>query len=300
MERALAAIIAGHPALALRTDLGGPVIEIATSQAKASIALQGAHVISWQPQGTSEVLWCSPLSRLDTGKAIRGGIPVCWPWFGIHASDATLPQHGYARTAMWTLEPVQPASTRADGAMALRFHLPPEQHPKSMCNGPATVSLLVEVGHTLKLTLETVNTGTTPVVITEALHTYFAVGDVKRISINGLDGAIYRDNADGGRSKTQSGDLEIAQETIALFDAAGDSCTLHDPILKRRIAIARTGTRSTIVWNPHANAARMADIPSGAERAFVCIESGAIGEAAVTISPGAKHALGVTYSIEPM
>ena len=264
---------------------GHGFVAIATPDCVAEIALQGAQVLHWRPQGQADVLWCAPLPPAGSGKAIRGGIPVCWPWFGPHATDATQPQHGLVRTANWTL--VETAVTVA-GARAV-FELE---------SWNCVIRLALEAGRTLSVALSTRNIGATPVIITEALHTYFRVGDVNSISIAGLDGHHYRDNTDGGREKCQYGDCRIAGETIALFDAAPDVCNIDDPLFGRRIAIRRDGGQSTVIWNPGAAAVKISDLPAGEQQHFVCIESGNVGAAAVTVMPGTTHQLAATYELE--
>lgn len=267
---------------------GYGIVQISTDACTCEIALQGAQVLRWRPKGHADVLWCGPLPEAATGKAIRGGIPICWPWFGPHATAPALPQHGLVRTVEWEL--AQTAATAA-GVQAVFTH--------TAATGP--VQLLVEVGERLRLQLTTANFSSAPLTITEALHTYFAVADVGAISIHGLDGCIYRDNTDAGRSKMHSGPLRIARETIALFDVAPELCTIDDPGddpgLSRRIQIRRAPGRSTVVWNPGAAATAISDLAAGAEKHFVCVESGNTGTSAVTIAPNRRHHLEVTYEV---
>ena len=263
---------------------GHAIVAIATSDCMAEIALQGAQVLRWQPKGQADVLWCAPLPVAGSGKAMRGGIPVCWPWFGPHATDANQPQHGLVRTVAWDL--VETAVT----ANGIRVVL---AHDSSGC----ALRLEIEAGAKLSVALAARNLSTAPVVITEALHTYFQVGDVSRIAIHGLDGCQYRDNTDSGCEKIQHGNVSINSETVALFDAAPGNCTIDDPSLNRRISITRTGGRSTIIWNPGAAASKISDLPAGEQQHFICVESGNIGTAAVCIAPGETHRLAVTYEV---
>lgn len=278
---------------------GGLVLDIATNAATATIALQGAQILSWAPRGHTDMLWCSPVSPLGGGKPIRGGIPICWPWFGPH-EDATKPQHGFGRNLVWDL--VDIAQLDDDGGhTVVTLRLPSEAKERGLFADGAMATAFIDIGRTLSLRVETDNEGDEPFTITEALHTYFSVGAASAIMIDGLDGATYRDNTDGGRAKTQTGPISIRRETIALFDRAPDVLTIKDPVLKRRIRISRDAdSHSTVVWNPGAAAAGMIEIPKGDETRFVCVESGNIGGSAVTIEPGGNHSCGVSYRIDPL
>ena len=266
---------------------GHTIIVANTMTAQLEIALQGAQLLSWQPKGQPDLLWCAPLPPAGTGKAIRGGVPICWPWFGPHASDPAQPQHGLVRTVDWQLS--HTAVTPAGVLIALT-------HDAWGC----ALRLDVEASSSLQLTLTTRNVGQQPVSITEALHTYFSVSDVGGIGIHGLDGCRFRDNTDGGAEKLQHGVCRTDKETIAVFDQAPDICEIDDPGLKRRIRIARRGGQSTVVWHPGASVAGFKDIPASTDRQFVCVESGNVGASTVTIAPGATHKLGVTYDLLPI
>lgn len=263
------------------------IVSIDTQHCRAEIAVQGAQVLSWRPAGQADLLWCAPLPPPDIGKAIRGGIPICWPWFGPHASDAGLPQHGLVRTAPWRL-----AETKAvaDGIL-VAFEI--TEHG-------AEVRLEVIAGRLLSVALTTHNVGSTPLIFTEALHTYFQVGDIDAIAVHGLDGCSYRDNTDGGRVKVWHGVCRMPSETIAVFDQTPDVVEIVDPVLRRRVLIKREGGLSTIVWHPGAAVGALQDVAAGTEKYFACVESGNVGASAVTIAPRAAHRLAVTYKIDAL
>jgi glucose-6-phosphate 1-epimerase len=212
---------------------------------------------------------------------------VCWPWFGPHPNDPTQPQHGRVRTINWRLVETRESS---DG---IRVAFEVDEFG-------ARVRLEVVAGAKLSVALTTHNLGSDPLVITEALHTYFHVGDVTRAQIHGLDGARYRDNTDGGIEKTWSGSGPMMRETIAVFEVAPDTAEIVDPVLGRRIRIRREGGRSTVAWHPGANLAPLKDVKPGTERQFACIESGNVWSSAVTVAPGADHRLAVSYEIVAM
>ncbi len=264
---------------------GHSIIAVRTPTASADIALQGAQILSWTPAGAGDVLWCAPLPKAGSAKAIRGGIPICWPWFGPHATDSSQPQHGLVRTAVWTL--LDTAVTEGGARISL-------VHAAWGCD----LRLDFDIGQCLSLTLSTTNVGASAVALTEALHTYFRVGDVAAVAVTGLDGLSYRDNADGGRQKSQCGAMRLPSETVALFPDAPDDAEISDPTLQRRIRIARSGGRSTVVWHPGASVASFTDIPAAMATGFVCVESGTIAPQVVTIAPGGTHQLSVSYGVD--
>jgi glucose-6-phosphate 1-epimerase len=263
---------------------GHPLIVVRSTLATAEIALQGAQILSWAPKGTADVLWCAPLPPASAGKAIRGGVPICWPWFGPHATDTSQPQHGLVRTVNWTLAQTE---LTAHGARVAFTH---------EARGCA-LRMEFEIGARLRMTLSTTNTTALPVSITEALHTYFRVGDARHAVVRGLDGLTYRDNADEAREKRQAGDVMCARETIAVFPDTPNTIELHDSQRGRGIRITRTGGCSTIVWHPGETAATFKDIPLGTAHQFVCVESGNVVPHAVVIAPGGMHQLSVSYDV---
>jgi D-hexose-6-phosphate mutarotase len=277
---------------------GFGVDELSGPAATARVSRKGGQVLSWAPKGFTDVLWVSPLATLSGNLPIRGGIPVCWPWFGPHASDPDAPQHGLVRTEIW--EPLESLETEEAGTLRLRA-------PEPVLGGLA-VALEVRAGETLSLTLVTTNLGNESAAITEALHTYFRISGLKTIRLAGLDGCDYADNNDPraagqpyGPIKRQSGAVSFDdQEMTRLYRHEG-SCTLIDAGLGRLVRMTKAGSRTTVVWNPGAARARtMPDLPPGANEMFVCIESGTAGPDRIVLAPGESHALEVTYSVETL
>lgn len=260
------------------------VVKLGGRGGQATVSLQGAQVLSWVNEAHGEMLWWSASSPAGTGAPIRGGIPICWPWFGPHATDTSLPAHGLARTTFFD---VASTGTRdGNGFVVLAADI-----------GDARLDVRVEAGAVLDVVFETTNRGRAPLGITEALHTYFAVGDVERVGVHGLDGCRYRDRTENDAWKEQSGALMIGAETNAHFDDTPAALRLSDAQRGHDIVIERSGGRSTVVWNPGRSAAKMADVPAGEERRFLCVESGNVGAAAVVVDAGASHRLGVNYSV---
>jgi D-hexose-6-phosphate mutarotase len=179
----------------------------------ARIHTYGAHVVSWVPRGAADVLWLSPLADSTPGAAIRGGVPLCFPWFGPHPTGGGA-AHGFARVSVWRLVEAASASASApdgdlgaaDGGhaaddVALTLELTEQDVDPTLATAwphPFTARLRIVVGQRLTLSLTVTNTGDHPITVSEALHTYLAVGDVRRAEVRGLEGAVHVDAADGG------------------------------------------------------------------------------------------------------
>jgi D-hexose-6-phosphate mutarotase len=276
------------------------VADITNTLASASICLQGGQLLSWQPVSTAEpVLWLSKDARFATDKSIRGGIPVCWPWFGAHGSESSFPAHGFARIQPWQVK-----GTRSldDGSTELSLIMPINAAAQNMWPHQAQLDMLINVGDSLKIALITRNLGDADFSITEALHTYFQVSDVAQVQVEGLDGIHFHDKAAGWTQGDQTGAVAFTAEVDRVYVNTPKRCTIVDPAWQRRIHINKLGSQSTVVWNPwSARAAQMGDLgtddASGWKR-FVCVESGNALENAVTVAAGKSHTLAVEYRVE--
>lgn len=274
------------------------VAEVANQHALANIALQGAHVATFQPRGEEPVLWLSPNAKFAPGKSIRGGVPICWPWFGPHASDSKLPGHGFARTVPWEL-----LETRAlaDGSTFLRFQLVQNDSTRAQWPHPSTAQLKVTVGRALRLELVTSNTGPAPFALGEALHTYFQISDVGNMTIRGLENCEYMDKVNGSARFTQQDGIVITSEVDRVYVSTAADCLIEDKGLQRAIRIHKEGSQSTVVWNPwQEKAEKMGDFGPKLHRDMVCVESGNALENVVTLQPGATHRLLAVYSTEKL
>lgn len=277
---------------------GMTVITVNNAHGKAEIAMQGAHLISWTPAGQQPVVWVSPEAKVTQGKSIRGGIPVCWPWFGPHASEASYPAHGFARTLPWELIA---SAEMADGSHRLAFRYVATDASRAQWPHPCEAEMVLTIGATLQAELVTRNIGDEAFTIGEALHTYFQVSDVREISIDGLDGVSYLDKVDNFANKTQQGAITIASEVDRVYlDTAAD-CVINDPTYGRRIRIAKRGSQSTVVWNPWVEKAdKMGDLGPDGYLRMVCVESANAAGNVVEVAPGAEHRLWVEYSSEAL
>jgi glucose-6-phosphate 1-epimerase len=274
-------------------------LSVSTRLCTAEVYLQGAHVCRWQPDGHPHpVLWMSGRSLFEPGRPIRGGVPICFPWFGPNARAPHAPIHGTARTQAWELDAV---TAEPGGAIVARLSL--ASGDTSRAFDPAEFSLLytVRFGSALDLALTVTNAGASAMRFEEALHTYLAVGDVSRVSVAGLDGADYYDKVDGMRRKRQAGAVTIAAETDRLYVDTTAAVTLDDPALGRRIVVSKTGSRSSVVWNPWiAKSAAMPDFGDDEWTGMTCVETANAADNAVTLDPAGRHTMAATVSVAPI
>lgn len=290
--------IAGHIQF-VEGDGGMAMAEITNAHARARIVLQGAHLVDWQPAGQEPVIWVSGLARFAPGKSIRGGVPICWPWFGAHAGDSAMPAHGFARTVMWD---VLETKEMTDGGTYLRFGLLETEATRKLWPHPSCVQVEFSIGKTLKIDLVTRNLGTRPFVLGEALHTYFRISDVAQMTIRGLQGTAYMDKAGGANALCkQLNGIRIESEVDRVYMDTKSDVLIKDRGLARVIRVAKQGSRSTIVWNPWTEKAeRMGDFGPDGFRDMVCVESGNALDDTVTVKPGEVHRLSVLYTLEAL
>jgi glucose-6-phosphate 1-epimerase len=273
--------------------IAGPALRLAVPGGEAIVALDGGHVVAWEPRGHKPVLWLSP-GRPTAGKALRGGIPVCWPWFADHPTDTTKPAHGFVRTRPWRLVA---ASRKAE---VVRVQLSIATHADDALIWPhsACVDIVVTLGETLALDLVTHNTGTDTFALTQALHTYFAVGDSAKVTVEGFDGLSYADKLDGFSRRRQTGVITFAGEVDRIYDTHDGHAVIIDRHWQRRIEIAKSGSRSSVVWNPGAvKGAQLGDLGSDGWRRFVCVETCNAGRDIVHLDPRAVQTLSATYTV---
>lgn len=287
--------VAGH--VAFEAGEGGmPRAVVSNDLAQATVYLHGAHVTAFQPRGHAPVLWTSELAEFRAGKAIRGGIPLVWPWFGPHPTDESLPQHGFARVAEWGV-----ASTRAldDGRTEVVLELSDDARTRAHWPRPFALEVRVTVGMNLEVALTNRNTGAQPVRVGAALHTYFFVGDVTSARIGGLEGREYIDQVNRRLVKRQRGSLAFTGEVDRVYLDTPDECVVADPILGRRIRVAKAGSRTTVVWNPWVEKARkLVDFPDEHYTTMVCVEAANAEGDVRSIPPGGSHTLSQAISVE--
>jgi len=260
-----------------------PIIEVSNENATARIALHGAHILSYTPQRQQPVIFTSKQAIYRAGKAIRGGIPICWPWFSAHPTDPSQPSHGYARISYWKLT----HSESNNDLSTLRFSLTHES---------LHAELQISIGASLKVALTTTNTGTSEVTIGGALHSYFLVSDIGNIAISGLDQIHYSDTLTN-TEEIQSGEIRISEEIDRVYHDTTETVTLYDAQWNRSIVVEKSGSHSTVIWNPwKENAHSMADLGDDEYRKFVCIEAANAHADTYPLSPGSSHTLSTTIT----
>src|SRR5215472_10088700 len=221
--------------------------EINTPSAEAELYLQGGHLARWRPDGQQPVLYLSPSSFFLPGKAIRGGVPIIFPWFGNRESGKSGPAHGFARTAQWTLEDSRELE---DSRVEVTLGLRSDDAFRKFFGGEFELRFRVTIGRELEMAIETSNVGKEPFTFEEALHTYLAVGDVRKVSVRGLENTIYVDKTDAFVRKSQKDEVRIAQETDSVYLNTRATCIVSDPAWNREIIIEKSGSDSTVIWNP--------------------------------------------------
>ena len=275
--------------------LGLPALLIRTPLATAALSLHGGQLLSCVPQGFDDLLWLSPCSQRAPA-AIRGGVPVCWPYFGRQGQADDAPQHGFARNTTWALVVV---THGPEDETTIELSLP--EHADT----PLRLSQTLRIGHGLTQTLITRNTGAVPVAFTQALHTYFRVGDAQRVQVDGLENLAYADKYDG-REHRQSGAWDLLDprdpgRSDRIYHRAGGRYALHDPVLRRRIELTTSGSRSLVVWNPgEQGIAAISDAPVDGWREFICLEVANAGEDVIELAPGQTHTLQQTIDVSPL
>lgn len=273
-----------------------PVVELRHGGAVATVALDGAQVLGYTPAGQQPVIFLSRQAAFKPGKSARGGVPVCWPWFGGVRDNPSIPFHGFARMAAWELR--RAAATNEHTTVELA--LAPSDFTRSYWPHEFELSLRVQLGAQLRLDLTAHNTDGQPVELTAALHTYFRVGEIGQVAISGLDGVGYIDKLDGDRQKLQQGDIRIAEMVDRIYVGTSGACVIDDDALGRRIVVGKEGSNSVVVWNPWAEEAKkIADMADEEYREFVCVETTNAGGDVVTLAPGASHTLTAIIRAEP-
>jgi D-hexose-6-phosphate mutarotase len=264
---------------------------ITTPQATARVYLHGAHVTHYRPHGQEEMLFVSECSHFEPGKPIRGGIPICFPWFG----DAAKPAHGFARLAEWSVDRVD---TAADGSVTLTLlkSTADPGHDRTLWPFDALLRHHVRVSDDLQLSLAVTNIGNQPLTYEEALHTYFAVSDVRQVRVSGLGGATYLDKTQQYQAVQQSAEpLTLHGETDQIYLNTRATCVIDDPQEGRggrQITVAKEGSDATVLWNPWIEKARsMADFGDEEWRRMLCIETANVRDHSVRLAGGETHVL---------
>lgn len=274
------------------------MIDIDTPRAKARIAMQGAQVLAYQPaKAAQDLLYLSPLSRYGDRRAIRGGVPICWPWFGDDPSGTGRPAHGFARNRVWKLVTVR---QKENDGIVLTMCLAKEEQDDTLWRCNYQLTMTIEISDQLTVSLTTENLDSECFVVSQALHTYFAVSDIQQTIVKELDGRRYLDKVENFCEKRQQGDVVFSGETDRIYLDSPDKLFIEDQGWSRRIAITTTGSRSTVVWNPWEKVSALTDMHPDAYRYFVCVETANAASDSITLAPGQSHTLCASYRIMPL
>jgi glucose-6-phosphate 1-epimerase len=287
----------GIPGVARVSEGNGGLVrvEITGAFGDGEMYLHGAHVTSWKPADNEEVVFVSTKSAWEEGKAIRGGIPICFPWFRAKSDDPRAPAHGFVRTKTWQLESI----IQSENGVAVTMFTQSDEHTRKWWPGDFRLTHRVTFGSDLRLELVCTNTGTTPFRFEEALHTYNRIANIQDARLQGLDGVGYLDNTESNKKKTQSGDVIIASPTDSAYCNTQSEVDLLDANKKRRIRLRKEHSLTTVVWNPWTEGAvRLKDLGYGEWKQFLCAEASNIMDAAIRLAPGEEHGMAAVLSVE--
>ena len=289
------------PQITLIEHAGHSCLQLKARHGAAVVALHGAHLLSWLPTGQRDVFWLSP-QALPEPAAIRGGVPVCWPWFAKQGMPANAAQHGPVRNLPWQISAIH-----GSGDDEISLSLEPcaqEVQYAGLDVFPSglQVSMRITLGQTLSQVLQTRNLGNKTFHLTQALHNYFAVSNAAQVAIEGLTGLPYQDRLRELATAVQQYPFALDQACDrTYYHSTGQPIhryTLIDPVWQRRIAIDTLGSQSVVVWNPGSEGARkIVDMPDDGWRDFFCVEAANAGPDVVALTPGAEHRLEQTLSI---
>ena len=271
-------------------------IMVSNKHADAEICLYGAHVTSFKPRGNMDLLWMSPESSFEEGKPIRGGIPVCFPWFGPHKTDSDKPQHGFGRLMYWD---VVSTSTNSSAESVIKLQLNSSEETKAYWPHDFVAEMTFVVGKKLTATLKVTNTSGEPFDYTCALHTYYSLSAIDSISIEGLQGATYYNQLTGENGVQEEEKLEITEALTRHYLNTETPVIIDDSAFRRRIKVDKAGSKVTTVWNPGAETcANIGDLPDDGYETFVCVEATNAFDYPICIAPGESFATSAIIGID--
>jgi glucose-6-phosphate 1-epimerase len=273
---------------------GFPILEIKNEYAQATISLYGGQVLSFQPiHQTQDLMFLSSQAYYQAGKAIKGGTPICWPWFGPDPEALGRASHGFVRNRLWSMREI--VSTQ-DGSTAVVMGLVDTPQTRKIWDYAFDLTLVVSVGSSLTMELITRNTGDKTFSITQALHTYFKVGDISQVQVLNLEDTSYLDKLDGGKNKTQTGAVSFDSECDRIYLDVPSQLIIDDTALSRKIKITTANSNTAIVWNPGATiSASMADLDDLDYQKFVCVETANAANEIIEIAAGSDYNMTANY-----
>ncbi len=295
----LANLVLGTPEIsATELEPGFPVLEVKAAGSSATIALQGAQVLTWVPKDQPGALYVSPRAKMTEGVACRGGIPICWPWFGKHPEEPDFPSHGFARTMFWEF-----VEGEVVGSMVrLIFRLESNEETKKYLEQDFELTATVTVSDKLRVKLQMKNLSEEPFKVSCALHSYLSVGDIEKIQLEGVKGAHYVDKLlpEDAEAVYQEKNLQIKGEVDRIYDSMS-SVLLRDLERGRSVFVDKAGSKSTVIWNPWKERSKeLADLPDKGYREFVCVEVANAGKDQPTLRQNSTHTIETVMGLRPL
>lgn len=261
---------------------GWPLAVLIAPQGTCEVSLYGGQVLSYRVLGYQDTLWLSPLATFEEGKAIRGGIPICWPWFG--AAPKRLPEgtpsHGFARRSLWRMAGTSYGTRDTEITLVLTH----EDATDAAWPHKYELRLTITLGDCLTLSLQTRNLDDVPFIYSEALHTYLRVGDAREMSLLGIK-----------TSPMQFDEMVTHDEVIAKADV---TAAIIDPVMDRAVSVVAEDAAAVVVWHPSLEGLP-GDIPLEGPRKFLCVEPANPHhtESEITLRPMEAHIL--TMRLQP-
>ena len=264
-------------------------ISLCNKQAECKISLWGGNLLSYRPlKEEKDVFWLGDLNKFDNVQAIRGGIPVCWPRFAEEKLNDNLPRHGYARLSTWALQNVKVEENKIEVELFLK--------PSAQYNQNMSARVLIKITDKLEYTLETTNHGDNELIFSEALHAYFNIGSIDEVELRGLSGHQYKSSLDGKTYDLEQ-NLKIRGEFDAAFINHTGTVEIVDPVLKRIISVEKSGSNTTVVWNPNKD---LAEMSPGQYKKFICVEPANQGDSFISLKPKEKHKISMKVSVRSL
>jgi glucose-6-phosphate 1-epimerase len=266
-----------------------PIVTLTNQHATAVISLYGAQLLSYIPKGEADILWMSDKSLFQEGKAIRGGIPICFPWFGPNPEDNKKPQHGFARLSTWT---VKNTTATPQGYVSITLQLQDSPATKTLWPFSFTAEIIIRIDTNLELTLRCINTDNKPFEYSDALHSYFNVSDISNITIDGLLNATYFPAGIDTGILQKERLVAITKEENRRYLDHTETCVIYDKGYKRKIRVGKAGSKTTVVWNPGADTTKtMSDMSPDGYKTFICVEAANAFNNIIKLHPGESFSL---------
>ena len=270
---------------------GLPFIRVNNRFCDAEISLLGGQVLSFSRKDQEKtLLFCSDAAYFEHGKGIKGGAPVCWPWFGDHPEGRGA--HGFARSNLWCVDSIERDDCEV---IELALRLPIEAFTRYPEWQGVRLSTKIRLGKWLTIALITENGSDKPVSLSQALHTYFQVSDSRTISIEGLENNTYLDKPSNLQRQPATGKaITVDAEVDRIYEVVQSPIKLIDRAWNRSVTLSSDGSASAVVWNPWVEKSKaMSDFGDNEYINMVCIETTNAAADTRDLAPGQSHTMQV-------